>query len=633
MIKSIRCYLLFLLFTLVATAPASGAEPWQLDYMPIQDVKPGMKGFAKTVFAAETVESFGVEVVDVVRGFYPQQDIFIVRLSGEQAERNGVVSGMSGSPVYLNGKLAGALALRFGDFQKEPIAGVMPIEAMIRTRDYESDRTAKGAAPVRMGAVYLNAILMNSADSLWQRVLAALTLPAQNSIAVKHIDSPLLLSGFSSQVISTLQPYLTGTGLIPVAGGNSLDAASVATRTLQPGDAVSQVFISGDLSMEMTGTVTAVDRDRVLAFGHPIFNIGPTQMPMARTHILATIPSLMGSNKLGKSVEIVGTFRQDRLSGLYGELGNMPQWIPVDVSVQLPAGEKRFHLNMASDPAFANLMPFFLRSAVFQTLVTGKMGADPSTVRLGYDIHFAGGDSLHLQDFISYEERLGFMGAGSELAEAADVVAISTGAIMVNDFATPAITSLNVRAEIEPGERLARIQDIRQDHVKVDPGDSLRLVFVLRQSDGEEMQFSQSIRLPQYLQARNLVVVAGGAAALTLLDVQSNPDKYRPRSFSQLCRILGNRRRANHLYVQIRESAAGIAVKGEAMPSLPPSILGVMSGRGSERSLHDRILREWSIETPCEVAGFKRITVKIEQPRKQKRTPDNSLSITPTFEW
>ncbi len=624
---------LMMLFLLSASPALAGDADWQLDIMPAKDVKPGMKGIGKTVFAGETVESFGVEVLDVVKGFYPQQDLFIVRLLGEQAERNGVVSGMSGSPVYLEGKLAGALAMRFGDFQKEAIAGVMPIEAMMRASGYEHQRTPAPAAPKRMGANYLRAVLIGTADALWQQVLATAVPVSAHLSPARQIETPLVLGGFSSQAIAALQPFLSDLGWVPVAGGGSAASGEAVSATLMPGEAVSQVFISGDLSMEMIGTVTAVDRNKVLAFGHSLFNIGPTRMPMARTHILATIPSLIGSSKLGKSVGIVGTFRQDRLSGIYGELGEMPVWIPVEIGLKTPGGEKEFQLRMASDPAFNNLMPFFLRSALYQALVTGKMGADPSTVRLQYEMRLGDGDTLRIKDFISYEERLGFMGAGSEVAEAADLVAMSTGAVLVNDFKTPEILSLRVLAEIVPGESLARIQEIRQDHLKVQPGDSLQLLFTLRRSDGEEIEIRQDVHVPHYLQARRLTVIAGGAAALTMQEMQSNPDKYRPRSFAQLRHILNNRRQADALYIQIREAAPGIAVLGEEMASLPPSILGVMSGKGSERSLHERVLREWSIPTPCEVVGIKRITVRIAQPLKPNRAANRSVPVTPISEW
>jgi hypothetical protein len=615
-----------------APGTALPAEVWNLDTIPVAEIKPGMTGVGKTVFYGEEVDTFGVVVIDVVKNFYPQQDVIIVRLTGEKCEHTGVVAGMSGSPVYLQGKLAGAIALRLGDFQKDPIAGVMPIESMMRARDFESERGATRPNAPQAGVQYLRAVLLGAEPDFWQHILAPLVPMPEAKMAARRIESPLLFSGFSEQTLAAVAPVWSSLGFAPMAGGAALQEESSPARAIEPGSALSQVFIRGDYGMDMTGTVTAVDGDQILAFGHYLFNLGPTQMPMARSRVLVTLSSLMGSSKMARSVEIIGSIRQDRLSGVYGKVGAMPEWIPVTVDLGSRGADQTFRFELADDPALRNLMPFFMRTALFQALVTGKLGAEPSTVRLRCEIALQDGRKVSFADFISYQERLGFLGAGSEIAEAVDLVTMSMGALMVNEFNPPPVKSVTVHAEIEPGERVAVINTIRQDRLEASPGDSMHLAMTLRRSDGREMKYSQCICLPRYLQARSLTVIAGGAAGMVQTELLGNPDKYRADSFPRLCELLQARRAANNLYVQIREPAEGMAVDGEELTALPPSIMEVMSGRGGERYLRDRVLAEWVIPTDCEITGLKRISVRIAQPKKNRQDYGQGFSDTPFLE-
>ncbi len=606
--------------------PAAGVPQgaWQLETIPVTEIRPGMTGFGKTVFQGEKIDTFGVTVIDVIDNFYPQEDLIIIRLTGEQVEQTGVVAGMSGSPIYLDGRLAGALALRFIDFQKEPIAGVTPIAAMMRASAYEAERPAVRPGAAQSAPSYLRAVLLGTEAGFWPELLAPLLPAPESRLAVRRIDAPLLLSGFSEPALAAAAPLWASLGFSPVLGGTAVTAKS-SGATLEPGSAISQVFVRGDFGMEMTGTVTAVDGDKVLAFGHYLFNLGPMQMPMARSRILATLPSLMGSSKLAHSLEIIGTIRQDRLCGVYGQIGLEPVWIPVQVDLKGPRSSRTFQFQLADDPALRNLMPFFLRTALFQALVAGKLGAEPSTVRLRCTIALADGRQLQLGDFISYQERLGFLGAGSEIGEAVDLIAVSLGALMVNPFDPPAVRSIAIAADIEPGERIAAVTSIRQDRLEVAPGDSLHLAITLRSSQGREIGFRQCLCLPRYLQARSLTIIASGAAGLIQAEVANNPDKYRPDSFARLCTLLEERRTSDHLYVQVREPAPGIAVAGAELSGLPPSVLATMNGRGSERLLRDRVLAEWVIPTEYEVTGTKRLNVRIEQPRTEP--PEGNTAV------
>lgn len=627
-LQAIVAYLLFLIL------PSYG-QMWSTPTMALEEIKPGMRGIGKTVFYGERVEEFGIEVVDVMKNIYPQRNIIIVRLTGEKAERMGVVSGMSGSPVYINNKLVGALAMRFGEFQKEPIAGVTPFSELIQVAEQENERNETTFSSASLLHDYLQGILIDADNNFWSNILQKNPTATPFAVAsMRQIESPMILSGFSELVLSQFSPVLSSFGFVPTVGGASEIDTFQTSAEIEPGSAISQVFISGDLSIDATGTLTAVEGSKILAFGHYIFNLGPTNLPMARSHILVTIPSLLGSNKMATAKEIIGVVRQDRLTGIYGEIGRQPTWIPVHLELQYERKKPVFFtFRLASDPAVNNLMPFFLRTALFQAMVAGKLGADPCTVQIVGEIKLSDSSKVNIEDFFSYEERLGFLGAGSDVARAADIVARIVGALQVNDFVTPAISGIDLTTRMRSGENLCRIESMRLDRLEANPGDSLTLTIQLRQTDGNKSTYHRKLHLPTNLQTKNISIFAGGAAALTLNELQSNPDKFRPSSFSQLLSILENRRRTNILYIQIREPAAGMTVNGQELNALPPSILDVMDGRSGEKFLRERLLFEDVVNTQHEITGLKRISLRIIQPKKSSAYKEDNLPSLRIFEW
>ncbi|MBN2355386.1 hypothetical protein JXO59_04695 [candidate division KSB1 bacterium] len=609
-------------------------QSFRTPVMPVENIKPGMTGVGKTIFYGDKIEEFGVEVLDIMRNIYPQRDLIVVRLTGDKAEKWGVVSGMSGSPVYINGKLVGALAMRLGDFQKEPIAGVTPFADMVQAAEMDSRRKEISTSSASLMHTYLQSVFIPSDEWFWNnwidnnRPVISRTDPS-----LRPIEAPLILSGFSDQVLSSSRPVLSSLGFMPVAAGSAGDTPFRADVGLEPGSAISQVFITGDLGIDATGTLTAIEDSKILAFGHYIFNLGPINLPLGRSHIIATLPSYFDAKKIAMTKEIIGIARQDRLSGIYGELGRQPAWIPVRVHLQAEDNPLRtFQFRLASDRSINNIMPFFFRTALFQALVAGKLAADPCTIELTGKISFDDGQTLNFSDFFSYEQRLGFLGAGSEAAQAADFTAKIMGLLMVNDFSPPTMTDIEVKAVIRSGEHLARLRSMHLDRLEANPGDSLLLTLKLRRTDGREINYHHTIKLPVNLQAKYVTLFAGGSAALILNEIRKNPDKYRPASFKHLLAIIEKRRKGNTLYIQVREPAAGMTIEGEELNALPPSIMNIMDGRTGGKYLRDRVLSEEAILTDQEITGLQKINLRIIQSPSVAKKKDNSEKTT-IFDW
>jgi len=597
---------------LLWTSAVAAAQSWDLNILPLDQIKPGMQGVGKTVFTGEGAEEFGVQVLDIIRNFYPQTDLILVRLTGDRVEQTGVVSGMSGSPVYLDGKLIGAVAVRFGEFAKEPIAGVMPIGYMLEVADTERTRPQAVRSAFSGEYGFMRNVLVGADANFWPTLAQTWSGRAMNQQS--RIESPLVFSGFTDAVLAQAAPLMRTLGFQLVSGGGATAANFQAHGKLEPGSSVSQVFISGDLSIDVTGTVTAVDRNRILAFGHHIFNLGPTRLPMASSRVLTTLSSLMGSNKMASSQDIIGSMRQDRLAGVYGELGTAPAQVPVVVQTHSAAqGRRAFSLYLADDPALNNLMPLFLRIAVFQCLVVAQLAAAPCSVQLEGAVDLADGSRITVEDFFSAEQSLGFMAAGSELGDASDLIASLLGALWVSDFASPAVSRITLSANIAEGERYARIHSVTPDRAEVNPGDSVAVAIELAHHDGRITTIRQSLAVPKTTTSSSLTVLVGGGRALTQYDVQTNPEKFRPKNYNELKELLKGRRRNDRLYVQWRVPAPGLIVGGEELADLPPSVMGIMNHRrvSEDRPLRDRLLEERVLPQDREIAGFKRVVFRI----------------------
>src|SRR5579885_1737559 len=351
----------------------------KVEIMHLQDVKPGMHGVAWTVFRGTEPEPVPIEIIGTWKGqLGPRQDVILAKMGGK-AERTNVAAGMSGSPVYFNGKLMGAVALRFSVFSPDAICGITPIERMLEIEDFDQSRPSDARTPEKITA---------------ERA-AAIQTP-QGSLM--PIDTPLVLSGFSGATVSAFQPFFQQMGITPVQGGASatnLTAKPVKgwEKSLNPGEAVSGILVSGDMSVTGMGTVTYNDGKRVLAFGHQFFDLGPLNMPMAKSEILMVLSSAFQPTKFGNATEVVGALRQDRYSGIMGELGAEAPSIPVTVKLRSHGAngqvfkQKELHFNVFVHQKWT---PFLMMLTLFNSLQQMNEYADEMTYRMSGDVRLDG---------------------------------------------------------------------------------------------------------------------------------------------------------------------------------------------------------------------------------------------------
>ncbi|MBN1542576.1 hypothetical protein JW992_10560 [candidate division KSB1 bacterium] len=619
----------YLGISLILFFAVAGAAEWSEPILPLSEVEPGMSGHGLTVYSGTAIESFDFEVIDILENLYPRFDVILVRLLGDEADKSGIVSGMSGSPMYVEGRLIGALAMRFGQFMKEPIGAVMPIETMLQLLDYRSFSVDSVPRERQSGWMqpYLHTVLCGAEPDFWSQVVrqSPLSKPASTA-ALQPIPLPLVFSGVQSEVVGSFQPLFQQLGFVAMAGGTAR-ATFDPEPPFQPGSAVAQLFVDGDVGISAVGTVTGVHENLLLAFGHQVFNLGPVRVPLAHARILATLPSLMGSSKMASTTAIAGVFSQDRLPGALGELDLLPRMIPVDLSMRHAGmAEKRYSFRMADDQALNNLTPLFLHIALFQAMVAARLASEPVTTRFTADFELENGMRLQLEDLFSTVQEFGMLETGSDVANASNLVASVLGVLMVNEFQTPAIKRVQLSAESSPGEQILRLKSVRQNRKTLTPGDTLSIWMTLQERRGRQIELHKAIPVPERIEADELRIIIGSGPALTRYEIQSSPQKFQPYDFDHLISLVRGRRRNDRLYVQVRVKDSGLYMRGEEMTALPPSILEIMDSQdqlAGQKKTADRVLAEYEIARQAQIRGARQLRVRIEQPGKAAQPLQN----------
>src|SRR6266446_10209373 len=348
-----------------------------------------MQGYAYTIFAGDQVEKFDLEVIGILDNFLgPKQSIILVQLKGQKVEHTGVVAGMSGSPVYIDGKLAGALSLKLGIFTKEPIAGVTPIADVLAGGGISGPIPGPTSGSISGGSIYGNSGAAASTQGPASNGLASefsQRTGLQGGAELRSIETPLVFAGFQTSAIQKFSSQLDGMGFVAAQGGTT--PARPDDGKLAPGDMAGMVLVQGDVSINSACTVTAVRGDQVFLCGHPFLNLGDVQLPMARSRVLATLSSDLASTKIVNVGGAIGTITGDHLTAVTGRLGTPPKMIPLDLTVATPIGEKKLHFDVVNHP---KLTPLLVAITAFNGLTQNAIYGEGTTLHLTGEIRLRG---------------------------------------------------------------------------------------------------------------------------------------------------------------------------------------------------------------------------------------------------
>jgi hypothetical protein len=614
-LSTAACFVTALLCALPgAGLPGTGLPGSRLDaaetFMAVDDVKAGMRGTGISVFAGETRSEFQVEILGTLpNAIGPRRHLILARLSGQRLAETGVMQGMSGSPVYIDGKLIGAVSYSLGAFSKEPIAGITPIADMIDA----TNRTTGTPAPVRSAA----------ADLPWPAPPAQYAAALRDAFArLTAASAPISLAGAGAPVLAALpdQSQLRPISVAYSMAGFSGDTAAAFTRALgapvaqvpaastavtaalAPGDAVGVSLIRGDLTFGATGTVTHVDGARVYAFGHPFFNLGPTEFPMTRAFVQTLLPSLNVSQKMAAIGNVVGTVRQDRSTAIAGTLGAGPALVPVTLTLQSDRAPARtFKFEIVKDQLFTPLLTF---ASIANTLQAYEREFGVATFLVRGSAQVRGHGAVAIDDV--------FAGDSPAIGAAASVSG-PLSLLLRNERQPVQIDGVDLAIQSFEEPRTASIERVWIGKREPRPGDTVPVHVVTRSYRGEERTHTIPIRIP-----------AGAAGPLSLIVSDgtrlafSERSELRPPSTSdsvpQLIRAFNEARRNNRIYVKLTRATSGAIVAGEREPALPPSVLAVIEGAQPGvvvQPLSSAVVGEWDVPSDEAITGQRTLPVVV----------------------
>ena len=598
--------------------------PAQSRSFPVEELRAGMVGIGRTVFEGDRLDEFKVHILGVLRNVIgTRRNLILARLEGGPLANTGVIAGMSGSPVYIDGRLLGAVSYSLGQFSKEPIAGITPIDEMTEAATFEGPRRAAARVALQMPLTpdSLRASLREAFS--WMRpfadspsdvqIFGGTAVNAGIGTLLRPIATPLTLGGFDASVIDPFASAFRDQGFVPVMAGASVlapqlaqSAAAGAQRPpLRPGDPVGVALMSGDLEFGATGTVTDVVGNRVYAFGHPFYGLGPTRFPMTRAHVLTVLPSLASSMKIASTGEVIGTVQQDRATTIAGTLGPGPSMIPVRLSLTSERGTKKtFQMAIVEDQLFTPMLAY-LSIANTLSAYERQNGAASYVVR--------GSAVVKDRGAVTFEDL--FTGDQSSAGAAAYVVA-PINFLLRNAFEDVELDGLNLEIDASEEPRTATIERAWVDGGRPRAGATVDLKVLFRNYRGDEFTRTVPMQIPANAQGSLSVMVSDGIrlSQWEARELQIQP--LQTRGLPQMIRVLNSARKNNRLYVRLLGRDAGAVVKGESLSSLPPSVLSVMESDrngGSFRPLQNAMLGEWEVPTEYAVVGSRTLTLTLEE--------------------
>ncbi len=584
---------------------------------PIDELRPGMVGTGRTVFQGDRLEDFRVHILGVLHNVIgTRRNLILARLEGGPLADTGVIAGMSGSPVYIDGRLVGAVSYSLGQFSKEPIAGITPIDEMIQASTLPGGRRQAARIELRTPITQENLQASLREAFAWARpfaaapsdvqVIGSTSINAALGTMLRPIATPLTMGGFDPSVVDSITSIFSEQGFAPVMASalQQGDVARAAAEPLRPGDPVGVTLMSGDMEIGATGTVTEVDGDRVYAFGHPFYGLGPVKFPMTRAYVHTLLPSLANSSKIASTGEVIGTVLQDRAVAIAGTLGPGPTLIPIRLSLTSDRGTRQeFTMGMVSDQLFTPLLAYL---SVFNTLGSYERQNGVGSFTVKGSARVAKYGTLDFEDV--------FSGDSASTGVSASVVG-PINALMRNSFEDLALEGLTLDIVASEQPRSATLERVWIDGARPRPGGTVTVRMLLRTYRGEEFTRAVPIAIPPSARGSLQLMVTDGPRLAQWEARELPAQPLQARGLPQMLRVLNDAPKNNRLYLRLIGRNDGAVVKGEPLAALPASVLAVMEGDrsgGSFRSITTSVLGEWELPSELAVIGARTLTLTLE---------------------
>jgi hypothetical protein len=566
---------------------ARASEPDPKSYWDVSQIRPGMKGVGRTVMVGTKLEEFGAEVLGVMRDVSPGRDMVLCRLTGCNLEHAGIIQGMSGSPIYIDGKLLGAVAFAW-EFAKDPIAGVTPFSQMIqyvRSNDRRIAAESKDAGknrPFHASALPFAPLIDGLGLAEDGQTAPLLPLPITVSGGgmggMTPIVTPLAASGFGPRALSLLAERLRPMGMAPMSGGAASDriVREEGDRPLVPGAPLSIALVTGDFDLSGIGTVTHVEGNRVYGFGHPMFSLGACEFPMMTGYIHTVYPRASVSMKMGSPLKIVGVIDTDVSTSVAGRVGPKPDLLPLSVHVKSGqyADAQTYHVRMVREPG---LLSALIMSVLTNAIDTEGNLPEELTAQLSATIRIKDMDPITFSDTFSGPRYTGQMGASALFSPLASIANI----LVRNTMAPVRIEAIDCNVQIEPGRKIAQIESVRLLSDTIEPGQTLKAFVTLKPFKGERETVEVGLPIASDFPEGVHEAVFCDMGSSIRRKFRNDPSLLEPRDLQAVVNAIRiqTEPKRTAVYVHVSSPERGLSVRGQALPNLPDSVRAVFASK------------------------------------------------------
>lgn len=568
-----------------------------LSIMPLKDVKAGMHGTGKTVFSGSKIENFDVEILGILENTGPKESLILGRLSGGPLEHTGVMQGMSGSPVYIDGKLIGAVAMAF-PYAKDPIAGIRPIEEMLAVD--ASPVPAKSTAQPNLAKLFVDGA---------GGIAAAFPLRSgagTGDMRMTEVATPLSLSGFSAGTVERFAPELQKLGLEPRQGistGGAPEDRMGDPSQLQPGSMISVELMTGDMSAGADGTLTCVDGTKAYAFGHRFLAVGPTSLPFTRSDVIALLANVNTSFKISSARELMGVISNDRNTAIAGTLGQRAEMVPLEISMKDPKHSDTYHMKMVNDQF---LSPYLLQMAIFSAIDSTQRATGATTVEVSGSIEFENRkDPVELRNIYAAD--------GGTAMQAAVGTAVPLAYLMQGGFDALKVKRVVVNLTAADTKKELNIGQVYLSRKEARPGDTIEVMTQLEGENGVELTRSLKYTIPRGTAPGTLYFTVAdgtqtGLAELKQLIMET------PHSPEELISTVNRLRPGDKAYIRVWRAQAAYEVGGQELPDPPPSLALVLGSTQNVAQNKNSRIAEITIDAGnVMVSGSKTVQIEVKE--------------------
>ncbi|MHA2609774.1 MAG: SpoIVB peptidase S55 domain-containing protein [bacterium JZ-2024 1] len=595
------------------------------EIIPVEEIQRGMKGYALTVFAGNEVERFAIEVEGVLKNFYPKRDIILIRFTDEKGKQSGVVSGMSGSPVFIEGRLAGALAYRMGIFQKEPIAGVTPIKEMLEVVEKEKVREKERPPFSFYEKAYKASLGLEMAEYLkdkQERLLAQFGVRQEEGISPIPLTFALSFAGrdkggYLEKILRRL-----GWEVVPGMGAGGGGGAPV-TSEMTPGSPFSVPLIWGDETIFATGTLTYRKGNQLYAFGHPFFDAGPVQLPLGSASIVTTMASQYASFKIANFGEVLGTLKQDRRPAVFGILGESPPHFPIQVQFRIPwSATQQFQLYSAEDPSIHSLNSWLIPFLLYSLYYSGEdVIPDEMNLQVNGSIKLKGGEEIPFTDFYggapAFSSLFFFFSFSIHpfIRMILDLMSV-LDSLYYNGFREVELAGIQMQIDIHEGLRYAELQRAWLDKSRYAPGERVHLTVEYKPYKTQKLEKKTVIfDLPSDLPEGSYTLFVGGKDNASWEEFRYK--NLKVYSFEQILQDLRERKKGDRLYLFLISRKTGWVQKRDVLPYLPNSVLRTLQrdtrSYQDNRRVYGYIHSSYEFSFPFEISGSQYLSLEVKR--------------------